>query len=47
MANPAPIRVTVWNVNRHEKSNKAVQAVYPEGIHGAIAKGLKPVASLK
>ena len=39
MANP--IRVTVWNENRHEKSNKAVQAVYPEGIHGAIAKGLK------
>jgi trehalose utilization protein len=35
------IRVTVWNENKHEKENKDVAKVYPEGIHGAIAKGLK------
>ena len=31
------IRVTVWNENRHEKSDPKVAAVYPRGIHGAIA----------
>jgi trehalose utilization protein len=31
------IRVTVWNEARHEKSDEAVRAVYPQGIHGAIA----------
>ncbi len=32
-----PIRVTVWNEYRHEKTDVAVQKVYPEGIHKAIA----------
>ena len=31
------IRVLVWNENRHEQRSPAVHAVYPEGIHGAIA----------
>jgi len=31
------IRVTVWNEYRHERADEAVAAVYPEGIHGAIA----------
>lgn len=31
------IRVTVWNEYRHEKSKPAVQAIYPQGIHQAIA----------
>jgi trehalose utilization protein len=35
------IRVTVWNEGRHEKANPHIAAVYPEGIHGAIAEGLK------
>jgi trehalose utilization protein len=35
------IRVTVWNEGRHEKTSEAVRKVYPEGIHGAIAAGLK------
>jgi trehalose utilization protein len=34
------IRVTVWNENRHEKSDPAVASVYPRGIHGAIAEPL-------
>ena len=34
------IRVTVWNEYRHEKKDKAVGDIYPEGIHGAIAAGL-------
>lgn len=35
------IRVVVWNEGRHEKSNKQIAELYPEGIHGAIAKFLK------
>lgn len=34
------IRVTIWNENRHEKTNSVVAGVYPNGIHGAIADGL-------
>ncbi len=34
------VRVTVWNENEHEQVNKAVSDIYPEGIHGAIAKGI-------
>ena len=32
-----PIRVTVWNEFRHEKTHDEVKAVYPDGIHVAIA----------
>jgi len=35
-----PIRVTVWNENLHEHKNETVGAIYPQGIHGAIAAGL-------
>lgn len=35
------IRVTVWNEFRHEKKNKAVSDVYPNGIHEAIAGFLR------
>lgn len=34
-------RVTVWNEGRHEKQDPAIGKVYPEGIHGAIAKALR------
>jgi len=36
-----PIRVTVWNEFIHERQNAAVQAIYPKGIHEAIAAGLR------
>jgi trehalose utilization protein len=32
-----PIRVLVWNENRHEQKNPKVAGLYPQGIHGAIA----------
>ncbi|MGB9877963.1 MAG: ThuA domain-containing protein [bacterium] len=35
------IRVLVWNEGRHEKLDKRVAEIYPEGIHGAIAKYLR------
>jgi trehalose utilization protein len=37
---PTPIRVTVWNEHRHEKENAEIAAIYPDGIHSAIAAGL-------
>ena len=35
------VRVTVWNEFRHEKHSKEIAAIYPEGIHGAIARYLR------
>ena len=35
------IHVTVWNEYRHERESAAIAAVYPEGIHGAIAEALR------
>ena len=34
------IRVTVWNEGRHEKDDPQVEAIYPKGIHAALAKML-------
>ncbi len=36
-----PLRITVWNEFQHEKKHEAVQKIYPDGIHNAIADGLK------
>jgi trehalose utilization protein len=37
---PAP-RATVWNEFRHERANAEVRAIYPEGIHVALAAALQ------
>jgi trehalose utilization protein len=34
------IRVTIWNEYRHELSSPEVAKIYPEGIHGTLAKAL-------
>jgi len=34
------IRVTIWNEFRHEKTEEAVKAVYPDGVHACIGKFL-------
>lgn len=36
-----PVRVTVWNEFRHEKSDEHIRQVYPRGIHRAIADYLE------
>lgn len=41
------IRVTVWNEYRHEKVHPDVAAVYPDGIHRAIAAGLEATYTVK
>lgn len=35
------LTVTVWGENVHESRNPAVSAVYPEGMHAAIARRLR------
>lgn len=37
----AMIRVLVWNEFRHEKTDDKVRAIYPNGIHEAIAEFLR------
>lgn len=34
-------RVTVWNEYRHERQSEKIAAIYPEGMHGAIAGHLR------
>jgi trehalose utilization protein len=40
------IRVTVWGENVHEQENPAVRALYPHGMHQAIADGLAEAADI-
>jgi trehalose utilization protein len=35
------LRITVWNENRHEQRDPKVRAIYPDGMHGAIANHLR------
>ena len=41
MAAGRQIRVTIWNENVHEKRDEHVKRIYPDGMHGAIADGLR------
>ncbi|WP_457963889.1 ThuA domain-containing protein [Arthrobacter sp. D1-29] len=41
MTDTAPIRVTVWNENRHEQEHEQVAKLYPQGIHGAVKEGIE------
>ncbi|GAA4974198.1 ThuA domain-containing protein [Kineococcus glutinatus] len=36
-----PLRVTVWNENRHEQEEPGIAARYPAGIHGAVKEGIE------
>src|SRR3954469_12545631 len=38
-----PIRLTVWGENFHERTEQAVRARYPDGMHAAIAEGVAGV----
>lgn len=42
-----PIRVTVWNEYRHERTDAKIAQVYPQGIHGAIAGYLRRLPGLE
>ncbi|MEE9211036.1 MAG: ThuA domain-containing protein [Phycisphaeraceae bacterium] len=36
-----PIHVTVWNEYLHERENKTVAGIYPDGIHAVIKHGIE------
>ena len=36
-----PVRITVWNEFRHEKSEAVCREIYPDGMHTAIANYLR------
>ena len=36
-----PLRVVVWGENIHEQRDAEVAAIYPQGMHGAIAEGIR------
>ncbi len=40
MSSQPPLRVTIWNEFVHEQTNDAVKAIYPDGIHQALAQAL-------
>lgn len=39
--NAKNLRIVVWGENVHENTNESVRKVYPQGMHEAIASGLK------
>src|SRR5687768_9435035 len=41
MSMKTTINTTVWSEFRHEKRNEQVRALYPDGMHEAIAQGLR------
>ena len=41
MAAGHQLRVTIWNENVHEQRDEVVRKIYPDGMHGAIADGLR------
>jgi len=41
------IRVTLWNEFRHEKQNAEIKRLYPDGMHAAIAAGLKAAGDIE
>jgi len=44
---PTPIRTTVWNEFRHEKTHAEIGKLYPDGMHGAIAAGLEAAGGIQ
>ena len=36
-----PLKITVWGENVHEHKSAKVKEVYPDGMHAAIAAGLR------
>ena len=41
------IRVTVWNENVHDRTDERVKAIYPGGLHSAIAAALVCLAFVR
>ena len=42
-----PYAVTIWNEHRHEKKNREIANIYPDGMHGAIASHLNGAGGIE
>jgi len=38
---PGPLRLTIWNEFIHERTNAAVEKIYPQGIHAVLATAMR------
>lgn len=36
-----PLRVTIWNEFRHEKTNDTVKSIYPDGMHAVMKSAIE------
>ena len=45
MTADTPVRITIWNEGVHERTKPEMAGTYPDGIHGAIAEGLRGLLS--
>jgi trehalose utilization protein len=36
----APLRIRIWNEHVHERQNRRVAEIYPDGIHGALREAI-------
>jgi trehalose utilization protein len=41
------MNLTIWNENVHERTEDDVRAIYPDGIHGALAAALAEVGTVR
>ena len=41
------MNLTIWNENVHERTEDHVRAIYPDGIHGALAAALAEVGTVR
>jgi trehalose utilization protein len=41
------MNLTIWNENVHERTEDHVRAIYPDGIHGALAAALAEAGSVR
>ena len=41
------MNVTIWNENVHERTEERVRAIYPDGIHGALAAALGGLGNVR
>ena len=44
---PGRMNVTIWNENVHERTEDHVRAIYPDGIHGALAAALADLGTVR
>src|SRR5690348_5236934 len=47
MSNANRVNVTIFNEHVHERVNRVVAEIYPDGIHGTLAKAMRACGDLE